>query len=227
MAIANQGMNGGGAIRIVGVFVQPDWCRLTEAEAKGIAVQVSKFPWAASGRALSFDHPEGLTKLIIDPDTERVLGVGIVGYGAGELISEGAVAIEMGATAKDIVLTVHPHPTLSECQRRRAFTATPPTPWSGKRPSSPTRSFSHPCPHNPLEVRQGFFHAPGDGVTRGKTVKGFAACARQPFGKIGLKGFGVVGCVGSEGPLCTVLHDGACRTENCKKWDKPVNTTPK
>ncbi len=87
---------------------------MTEAKAKGIAVQVSKFPWAASGRALSFDHPEGLTKLIIDPDTERVLGVGIVGYGAGELISEGALAIEMGATAKDIALTVHPHPTLSE-----------------------------------------------------------------------------------------------------------------
>ena len=100
------------------VFTQPElaWCGLTEAEAKakGIAVQVSKFPWAASGRALSFDHPEGLTKLIIDPDTERVLGVGIVGYGAGELISEGALAIEMGATAKDIALTVHPHPTLSE-----------------------------------------------------------------------------------------------------------------
>ncbi len=100
------------------VFTQPElaWCGLTEAEAKakGIAIQVSKFPWAASGRALSFDHPEGLTKLIIDPDTERVLGVGIVGYGAGELISEGALAIEMGATAKDIALTVHPHPTLSE-----------------------------------------------------------------------------------------------------------------
>jgi len=100
------------------VFTQPElaWCGLTEAEAKakGIAIQISKFPWAASGRALSFDHPEGLTKLIIDPDTERVLGVGIVGYGAGELISEGVLAVEMGATAKDIALTVHPHPTLSE-----------------------------------------------------------------------------------------------------------------
>ncbi len=100
------------------VFTQPElaWCGLTEAEAKakGIAVQVSKFPWAASGRALSFDHPEGMTKLVIDPDTERVLGVGIVGYGAGELISEGVLAVEMGATAKDIALTVHPHPTLSE-----------------------------------------------------------------------------------------------------------------
>ena len=85
-----------------------------EARAKGIAVQVSKFPWAASGRALSFDRPEGLTKLIIDPDTERILGVGITGQGAGELIAEGVLAVEMGATAKDLALAVHPHPTLSE-----------------------------------------------------------------------------------------------------------------
>jgi dihydrolipoamide dehydrogenase len=100
------------------VFTDPElaWCGLTEAEAKakGIEVQVAKFPWAASGRALSFDRPDGLTKLIIDPDTERVLGVGIVGAGAGELISEGVLAVEMGATAKDIALAVHPHPTLSE-----------------------------------------------------------------------------------------------------------------
>src|SRR6266700_251398 len=100
------------------VFTDPDvaWCGLTEAyaKAKGIEVQVSKFPWAASGRALSFDRPEGLTKLIIEPDTERLLGVGIVGVGAGELIAEGVLAVEMGATAKDLALTVHPHPTLSE-----------------------------------------------------------------------------------------------------------------
>ena len=100
------------------VFTEPEvaWCGLTEAEAtaKGIAVAVAKFPWAASGRALSFDHPEGLTKLIIEPDTDRILGVGIVGYGAGELIAEGVLAVEMGATAKDLALTVHPHPTLSE-----------------------------------------------------------------------------------------------------------------
>jgi len=100
------------------VFTDPElaWCGLTESEAKakGLAVQVAKFPWAASGRALSFDHPEGLTKLIIDPDTERILGVGIVGYGAGELIAEGVLAVEMGATAKDLALAVHPHPTLSE-----------------------------------------------------------------------------------------------------------------
>src|SRR5215468_3461205 len=100
------------------VFTDPElaWCGLTESEAKakGIAVEVAKFPWAASGRALSFDRPDGLTKLIVDPDTERILGVGIVGTGAGELISEGVLAVEMGATAKDLSLAVHPHPTLSE-----------------------------------------------------------------------------------------------------------------
>lgn len=100
------------------VFTNPEvaWCGLTEAEAKakGLEVRVAKFPWTASGRALSFDRPEGLTKLIIAPDTERILGVGIVGTGAGELISEGVLAVEMGATAKDLALAVHPHPTLSE-----------------------------------------------------------------------------------------------------------------
>jgi len=100
------------------VFTDPEvaWCGLTEAEAqqKGIEVKVAKFPWAASGRALSFDRTDGLTKLVIDPETERLLGVGIVGQGAGELIAEGVVAIEMSATARDLALCVHPHPTLSE-----------------------------------------------------------------------------------------------------------------
>lgn len=100
------------------VFTDPElaWCGLTEAEArdKGIQFEVTKFPWAASGRALSFDRTDGLTKLIVDPESERVLGVGIVGHGAGELIAEGTLALEMGATAEDIALTVHPHPTLSE-----------------------------------------------------------------------------------------------------------------
>jgi dihydrolipoamide dehydrogenase len=100
------------------VFTEPEvaWCGLTEAEAKakGLEISVAKFPWAASGRALTFDRPDGLTKLIIDPDTERILGVGIVGVGAGELIAEGVLAVEMGATAKDLALSVHPHPTLSE-----------------------------------------------------------------------------------------------------------------
>jgi dihydrolipoamide dehydrogenase len=100
------------------VFTDPElaWCGLTEAEAKakGVPHEVVKFPWAASGRALSFDRTDGVTKMIIDPESERVLGVGICGAGAGELIAEATLAIEMGATAEDIALTVHPHPTLSE-----------------------------------------------------------------------------------------------------------------
>jgi len=100
------------------VFTDPEvaWCGLTESAAKekGIAVQVARFPWAASGRALTLDRPDGLTKLIIEPETERILGVGIVGHGAGELISEGVLAVQMGATARDIAESVHPHPTLSE-----------------------------------------------------------------------------------------------------------------
>ena len=106
------------------VFTDPEiaWCGLTEAEAKakGIEVLVSKFPWGASGRALSFDRTDGLTKLIVDPETERVLGVGIVGAGAGELIAEGVLAVEMGATVLDIAQTVHPHPTLSETMMEAA-----------------------------------------------------------------------------------------------------------
>jgi dihydrolipoamide dehydrogenase len=100
------------------VFTDPEvaWCGLTEGEAraKGLEVEVAKFPWGASGRALTFDRPDGLTKLVIDPKTERILGVGIVGHGAGELIAEGVVAVEMGATVRDLALCVHPHPTLSE-----------------------------------------------------------------------------------------------------------------
>jgi dihydrolipoamide dehydrogenase len=100
------------------VFTDPEvaWCGLTETEAKakGQAVEVAKFPWGASGRALSVDRTDGLTKLIIDPETERILGVGIVGRNAGELIAEGVLAIEMGATARDLAEVVHPHPTLSE-----------------------------------------------------------------------------------------------------------------
>jgi dihydrolipoamide dehydrogenase len=100
------------------VFTDPEiaWAGLTETEAQkeGRAIEVAKFPWGASGRAISIDRVDGLTKLIFDPKTERVLGVGIVGSGAGELISEGVLAIEMGATASDVKLTIHPHPTLSE-----------------------------------------------------------------------------------------------------------------
>jgi len=100
------------------VFTDPEvaWCGLTEAEAKqkGIPVQVARFPWAASGRAITFDRPDGLTKFVIDAESERILGVGIVGVGAGELIGEGVLAMEMGATARDMAESVHPHPTLSE-----------------------------------------------------------------------------------------------------------------
>jgi len=100
------------------VFTDPEvaWCGLTEAEAKekGVRVEVARFPWTASGRALTHDRPDGLTKLIIEPETERILGLGIVGAGAGELIGEGVFAIEMGATARDLAESIHPHPTLSE-----------------------------------------------------------------------------------------------------------------
>ncbi|MDA1353803.1 MAG: dihydrolipoyl dehydrogenase [bacterium] len=99
-------------------FTHPEiaWAGLTESEAKekGIKVKVSKYPWTANGRALSFDATNGYTKLILHPETHRVLGGGIVGQGAGELIGEITFAIEMGANAEDLALTVHPHPTLSE-----------------------------------------------------------------------------------------------------------------
>ena len=100
------------------VFTDPEiaWCGLTETQAQnnGRQIKVTRFPWAASGRAMTLDRTEGMTKLIIDPRTERVLGVGIVGVGAGEMIAEGVLAIEMGATATDVSLSIHPHPTLSE-----------------------------------------------------------------------------------------------------------------
>jgi dihydrolipoamide dehydrogenase len=100
------------------VFTDPElaWCGITENEAKaqGRDVKIAKFPWGASGRAATMGRPEGVTKIIADPETDEVLGVGICGSGAGELISEGALAIEMGALASDIQFTIHPHPTLGE-----------------------------------------------------------------------------------------------------------------
>lgn len=100
------------------IFTDPEvaWCGLTEIDAKkqGRDVKVVKFPWAASGRAMTLDRTEGMTKLIIDPKTETLLGVGIVGSSAGEMISEAVVAIEMGASVTDLKLSIHPHPTLSE-----------------------------------------------------------------------------------------------------------------
>ena len=100
------------------VFTDPElaWVGLTESEAQrdGIKVTVARFPWGASGRAQTIDRTDGLTKLICDPDTGRVLGVGIVGANAGELIAEGTLAVEMGAVAADLAETIHAHPTLSE-----------------------------------------------------------------------------------------------------------------
>jgi dihydrolipoamide dehydrogenase len=108
------------------VYTDPEiaWCGLTETEAKtkNIEVKVAKFLWGASGRALTLDRPDGLTKLIVEPESERILGVGIAGARAGELISEGVLAVEMGATVRDLAESVHPHPTLSETLMEAAET---------------------------------------------------------------------------------------------------------
>ncbi len=100
------------------VFTDPEiaWAGLTEQEAAatGREVDVSRYPWAASGRAHALGRTDGLTKILVDPETDAVLGVGIVGPGAGELIAEGALAIEMGCSARDLSETIHPHPTLGE-----------------------------------------------------------------------------------------------------------------
>jgi dihydrolipoamide dehydrogenase len=100
------------------VFTDPEiaWCGITEAEAKaqGKKVLVKKMPWGASGRAVAIGRTEGLTKVICDPETHRVLGIGICGVHAGEMIAEGVLAMEMGAVATDLASTIHPHPTLSE-----------------------------------------------------------------------------------------------------------------
>jgi len=106
------------------VYTDPSiaWAGLMEHEAKeeGRQVEVARFPWGASGRALTMGAPEGLTKMIFDPDTEQILGVGIVGREAGEMIAEGVLAIEMGAVATDLDLSIHAHPTLSETEEEAA-----------------------------------------------------------------------------------------------------------
>ena len=100
------------------VFTDPEvaWCGLTEREAQEAnrPVKVARFPWAASGRAATLGRSDGLTKLIVDLESGRVLGIGVVGPGAGELIAEGALAVETAALAEDLAATIHAHPTLSE-----------------------------------------------------------------------------------------------------------------
>jgi len=100
------------------VYTDPQlaWCGLTETEARrrDLAIKVVRYPWAASGRAATMGLSGGMTKMILDPDSGRIRGMGIVGREAGELIAEGVLAIEMGALAQDVALSIHPHPTLSE-----------------------------------------------------------------------------------------------------------------
>ncbi len=103
-----------------GLMEDADLDRASEAEEADFDVQIGRFPWGASGRALTMGAAEGLTKMIFDAETERVLGVGIVGRGAEDLIAEGALAVEMGALAEDLALTIHPHPSLSETESEAA-----------------------------------------------------------------------------------------------------------
>lgn len=113
------------------VFTDPEiaWCGLTETEAKaqGLEITVAKFPWGASGRATTLARNDGLTKLIVDPKSQRILGMGLVGSGAGELVAEGVLAIEAGLPVHDLAKAIHPHPTLSETVMEAAevFAGTP------------------------------------------------------------------------------------------------------
>jgi len=106
------------------VFTDPEiaWAGMTETQAKeqNVKVNISKFPWAASGRATTLDRFDGVTKILSEPGTDRILGIGICGPGAGELIAEGVLAIEMAANLTDLKLTIHPHPTLSETMMEAA-----------------------------------------------------------------------------------------------------------
>ncbi|MBT6503746.1 MAG: pyridine nucleotide-disulfide oxidoreductase, dimerization domain protein, partial [Deltaproteobacteria bacterium] len=106
------------------VYTDPQiaWCGMTETQAtqENRAIKVQRFPWKFSGRAVTMGAPEGLTKILVDPDSGRILGVGITGRDTEGLISEGVLAIEMGALAEDMALSIHPHPTLSETEAEAA-----------------------------------------------------------------------------------------------------------
>jgi len=108
------------------VFTDPEiaWCGLTEtqAAAQGVTVRVAKFQWAASGRATTLGRADGVTKLVVDPESGRVLGAGVAGPGAGELIAEAALAVESALLAEDVAVTIHTHPTLSETWMEAAQT---------------------------------------------------------------------------------------------------------
>ncbi|MBI5546583.1 MAG: dihydrolipoyl dehydrogenase [Deltaproteobacteria bacterium] len=121
------------------VFTDPEiaWAGLTESQAKteGRDVRIARFPWSASGRATTMGRNDGLTKLVIDPQDERLLGVGIVGVGAGEMIAEGVLALEMGARATDMMLTIHAHPTLSETMMEAAEVYFGHSPHLGQKPA--------------------------------------------------------------------------------------------
>jgi len=107
------------------VYTDPQvaWCGLMEPDAaeRGIDVEVVRFPWRASGRAATLDADHGLTKLVYEPDSGRIVGVGIVGRQAGSLIAEGVLAVEMGAVVEDLARTIAPHPTLSETLHEAAM----------------------------------------------------------------------------------------------------------
>jgi len=108
------------------VFTDPEiaWCGLTEtqAAAQGVSVRVAKFQWAASGRAATLGRADGVTKLIVDPESGRLLGAGLAGPGAGELVAEAGLAVESALLAEDVALTIHTHPTLSETLMEAAET---------------------------------------------------------------------------------------------------------
>lgn len=125
-AILGKPVDSGKRIIPAVVFTDPEiaWCGLTETEARKKVqdISIAKFSWGASGRAHTFGRPDGLTKLILNPESDKILGVGIVGTGAGELIGEGVLAVETGVSAIELAKFVHPHPTLSETLKEAAET---------------------------------------------------------------------------------------------------------